>query len=92
MPSKMVLCQKLGKELEALKAPPYPGELGNKIHQSISAQAWDMWLAHQTMLINEYRLSLIDPKARQFLTKEMERFVFSDEESQPPPGFTAETD
>ena len=90
--TRTVHCVKLNKEAEALDFPPYPGELGKKIYETVSKEAWQMWVAHQTMLINEYRLSLIGPKARQFLTKEMERFLFSDEESQPPPGFTAETD
>ena len=87
MAERQVHCQKLGKKLEGLPLPPYPGDLGQRIFEHISAQAWDMWLSHQTMLINEYRLSLIDPKARQFLNTEMERFLFSDEESAPPPGF-----
>ena len=90
MQERIVSCAKLGQELPGLEQPPYPGEMGEKIFEQISAQAWDLWLAHQTMLINEYRLSLMDPKARQFLNTEMERFLFSDDESAPPPGYTQE--
>ena len=75
--SRTVNCVKLGKEAEGLKAPPYPGELGKRIYENVSQEAWRMWLAHQTMLINEYRLTPVDPKAREFLEKEMEKFFFS---------------
>ena len=88
MSERTVECVKLGKEAAGLERPPYPNALGQKIFDHISAEAWDLWLAHQTMLINEYRLSLIDPEARQFLNTEMKRFLFSDEETAPPPGFT----
>jgi len=83
----MIHCAKLDKESEGLEFPPYPGELGDKIYQSISKAAWDLWLNHQTMLINEYRLNMIDPKARQFLADEMEKFLFGGG-SATPPGFT----
>jgi Fe-S cluster biosynthesis and repair protein YggX len=72
----MVNCIKLGKEAEGLPAPPYPGELGKRIYLNVSRQAWRMWLDHQTMLINEYRLTPIEPKARQFLEQEMEKYFF----------------
>ncbi|KTD62073.1 oxidative damage protection protein [Legionella spiritensis] len=85
--SRQIFCTKLQAEAEGLDAPPFPGELGEKIYQQISKQAWKMWLAHQTMLINEYRLSLIDPKAREFLTDEMQKFFFSDG-SEKPSGYT----
>lgn len=71
-----VYCEKLKKEAEGLAKPPIPGEIGTRIYQHISQEAWELWLKHQTMLINEYRLSLIDPKARGFLLKEMENFLF----------------
>ena len=87
--TRIVNCQKLGKSLTGLDSAPYPGQLGQRIFEHISQQAWDMWLAHQTMLINEYRLSLIDPAAREFLAKEMENFLFGDG-SEKPPGFTDE--
>lgn len=69
-------CIKLGTEAEGLDFPPVPGELGQRILENVSRKAWDSWLEHQTMLINEYRLSLVDPKARQFLMEELEKFFF----------------
>ena len=87
--SRMIYCQKLKKDSEGLTRQPYPGELGARIYNHISAQAWQQWLSHQTMLINEYRLSLIEPKARQFLEKEMESFLFGDG-SDKPSGYTPE--
>ena len=87
--SRTVHCVKLGREAEGLGKPPYPGELGQRIYQAVSKEAWQMWLQHQTMLINEYRLSPMDPKARQFLEKEMERFFFG-EGSQLPPDYRPE--
>ncbi len=79
--SRMVNCVKLGKESEGLDRPTYPGDLGKRIYESISKEAWGMWVQHQTMLLNEYRLSPIDPKARKFLVEEMEKFLFTDESS-----------
>ena len=85
--SKMVNCKKLGKEAEALDRAPFPGEKGQRILENISKQAWQMWMQHQTMLINENRLSVIEPKAREFLENEMEKFLFG-EGSETPDGFT----
>lgn len=76
--TRTIFCKKLQQDAEGFDTPPYPGELGQKIYDSISKTAWDQWLGRQTMLINEYRLSLIDPKARQFLETECERFLFGD--------------
>jgi Fe-S cluster biosynthesis and repair protein YggX len=84
--TRMVNCVKLGKEAEGLKAPPYPGELGKRIYLNVSQEAWNLWLRHQTMLINEYRLTPVDPKARKFLEEEMERYFFG-EGSNAPEGF-----
>ena len=84
--SKTVFCHKLQIEAPALTAPPFPGELGERIQKEISKPAWDLWINHQTMLINEYRLNLMTPEARQFLTKEMKKFLFEDG-SEKPPGF-----
>ena len=75
--ARMVQCVKLGKEAEGLERAPYPGELGQKIYDNVSKEAWQMWLKHQTILINENRLSPIDPKHRQFLEQEMEKFFFA---------------
>lgn len=74
--TRTVKCVLLGEELEGLERPPYPGVLGQRIFEQVSKQAWQQWLRHQTMLINEYRLSVIDPKARKFLAEEMQKFFF----------------
>lgn len=74
--TRTIFCTKLQKEAPGLEASPYPGELGQRIYDQISQQAWDMWLSHQTMIINEYRLSLADAKARKMLKEEMEKFLF----------------
>jgi Fe-S cluster biosynthesis and repair protein YggX len=84
--TRIIDCQKLGKPAEGLPAQPYPGELGKKIFEHISYEAWQLWLNHQTMLINEYRLSMMDPKAREFLKLEMEKFLFGSG-SEKPAGF-----
>jgi len=74
--SRKVQCVKLKKEAEGLDFPTYPGELGKRIYDSVSKEAWQQWLSHQTMLINEYRITPMDPKARKFLEGEMEKFFF----------------
>jgi len=74
--ARRVQCVVLGHEADGLDYLPYPGELGQRIYQNVSKEAWARWLAHQTMLINEYRLTAIEPKARAFLVKEMEKFFF----------------
>jgi Fe-S cluster biosynthesis and repair protein YggX len=84
--ARTVYCIKLRREAEGLAVPPYPGELGKRIYEQVSKEAWQQWLKHQTMLINENRLSPIDPKARQFLEQEMEKFFFG-EGSKPPEGY-----
>lgn len=81
--SRMIYCAKLKQQAEGLDFAPYPGALGEKIYASISKTAWQQWLGHQTMLINEYRLSLIDPKAREFLAIEMDKFLFGDGSDKP---------
>jgi Fe-S cluster biosynthesis and repair protein YggX len=72
----MVKCVLLGVEAEGLDYAPYPGELGQRIYEHVSKEAWQRWLKHQTMLLNEYRLTPIEPKARKFLVEEMEKFFF----------------
>ena len=74
--SRTVNCIILKAEAEGLDYAPYPGELGQRIYDSVSKEAWQRWLAHQTMLINENRLTPIEPEARQFLAAEMEKFFF----------------
>ncbi len=81
--NRIVQCVKLNKEAEGLSVPPYPGELGQRIFENVSQEAWKLWLAHQTMLINEYRLTPIEPKARQFLEEEMEKFFFGEGSERP---------
>ena len=74
----MVHCVKLGREAEGLDRAPYPGELGKRIHENVSKQAWQDWLRHQTMLINEDRLSPMDPKSRKFLEEQMDKYFFGE--------------
>ena len=84
--TRLIYCTKLQKEAEGLAQAPMPGDLGKKIFEHISKEAWQMWLTHQTMLINEYRLSMIDPKSRTFLMQEMDKFLFG-EGSEKPAGY-----
>ena len=81
--TRTVQCVKLGKEAEGLERPPYPGEIGQQIYESISKEAWQQWLRQQTMLINENRLSVIDPKHRSFLEDEMKKFLFEGKTDKP---------
>ncbi len=81
--TRMVTCVLLGKEAPGLDRLPYPGELGQRIFANVSREAWQKWLGHQTMLINEYRLTPIEPKARKFLEEEMEKFFFGDGSAAP---------
>ena len=81
--SRKVHCAKLNKEAEGLDYVPYPGELGKRIYENVSREAWMMWLKHQTMLINENRLTPIEPRARQFLEQEMEKFFFGEGSAMP---------
>ncbi len=76
--ARMVKCVLLGKEAEGLDRPTYPGELGKRIFENVSKEAWQKWMAQQTMLINENRLSPIDPKDRKFLEQQMEKFFFGE--------------
>ena len=82
-----VKCVLLGEELPGLERPPYPGPLGQRIFEQVSQQAWQQWLRHQTMLINEYRLLVIEPKARSFLQGEMEKFLFGGGAANKPEGY-----
>lgn len=85
--TRIIHCKKLNKEAEGFERAPYPGELGKKIQDEISKEAWQLWVNHQTMLINENRLSLINPEARTFLVQEMQKFLFGDG-SEKPTGYT----
>jgi Fe-S cluster biosynthesis and repair protein YggX len=74
--ARMVQCVKLGREAEGLDFPTYPGELGRRIYENVSKQAWQAWLEHQKTLINENRLNLADPKARKYLEEQMQKHFF----------------
>lgn len=81
--ARMVNCVMLGQEAEGLDYLPYPGDLGQRIYENVSKDAWQRWVSHQTMLINEYRLTPIEPKARKFLEAEMQKFFFGDGSDKP---------
>ena len=76
--TRMVYCIKLNKEAEGMVVPPVPGELGKKIWQNVSKEAWGAWLKQQTMLINENRLNMADVRARQYLLKQTEKYFFGE--------------
>lgn len=84
--TRMVQCAYLKREAPGFDRPPYPGELGKRVYEGISKEAWSLWLKHQTMLINEYRLTPIEPKARKFLEGELEKFLFG-MGAKPPEGY-----
>lgn len=86
--ARMVNCVKLGHEAEGLDFPPYPGELGKRIYESVSKEAWQGWLRHQTMLVNENRLSMADQGARKWLAEQMEKHFFGDG-AEMPQGYVA---
>ncbi len=74
--TRMVKCVKLGRDAEGLDRPPFPGELGKRLFENVSAQAWKGWLDHQKMLVNENRLNLADAKARKYLMEQTEKYFF----------------
>jgi Fe-S cluster biosynthesis and repair protein YggX len=74
--ARMVNCVKLGREAEGLDRPPLPGELGKRIYESVSKEAWQAWQVQQTRLINENRLQLADPRARKYLLEQTEKYFF----------------
>ncbi|WLQ11903.1 oxidative damage protection protein [Hahella aquimaris] len=73
--ARMVFCKKYQQELEGLALPPMPGARGKELFETVSKKAWQEWLQHQTMLINEKRLNLMDPDARTYLTEQMDKFL-----------------
>ena len=83
----MVHCAKLGRDLEALPDRPFPGQLGERIYNEISLQAWELWPQQATNLINHYGLNMADPRANEFLFEQMEEFFFG-EGAQMPEGWT----
>ena len=76
--ARMVHCIKLGHEAEGLDLPPMPGEFGKRLYENVSKEAWALWIKQQTMLINENRLSLMDPKARKYLAEQVEKHFFGE--------------
>ena len=81
--TRTVNCVKLGREADGLDFPPWPGDLGKRIYESVSKEAWQLWIQHQTMIINEYRLNAMDPKAREMIATEMEKFLFGEGSDKP---------
>lgn len=84
--TRIVHCCKLNRDAEGMSKAPFPGALGERIFNEVSKEAWNMWLSHQTMLINEYRLNLLEPKSREFLKEEMQKYFFG-EGSEKPAGY-----
>ena len=74
--TRSVKCIKLGREAEGLDLPPMPGELGKQLYNTVSKEAWQTWLKHQTMIINENRLNLADQRARQYLSQQLNNYFF----------------
>jgi Fe-S cluster biosynthesis and repair protein YggX len=85
--ARTIQCAYLKKEAEGLDYAPDPGELGKRIYNEISKEAWALWLKHQTMLVNENRLNLADARARQYLARQMEAFFFSEGAADQPAGY-----
>ncbi|WP_369178026.1 oxidative damage protection protein [Candidatus Thiodubiliella endoseptemdiera] len=85
-----VNCVKMNAELEALDRAPYPGELGRRILANVSKQGWQAWLDHQTMLINENNLNMLDEKAQAYLKEQMEKYFFSEEGADDIAGYKAQ--
>lgn len=88
--SRSVFCRKYQREMEGLAQPPFPGARGQRVFESVSKQAWQEWIAHQTLLINERRLNMMDRTSRAFLEEEMEKFFANESVTQaegyvPPP-------
>lgn len=86
--SNLVFCRKYQKNLEALDAPPFPGVKGQEIFETISKQAWQEWLQHQTTLINEKRLNVFEPEAKKFLEEQREKFFANDASLEKAEGLT----
>ena len=80
--ARTVMCSKYGREMEGLDAPPYPGAKGQHLFETVSKQAWLEWLEHQTMLINERRLNMMEPGARAFLNEQLEKFLAGEDVAQ----------
>ncbi len=86
--ARLVQCVKLGRELPGLEEPPFPGELGQRIYDHVSAEGYELWQPHMTILINHYGLNPADPETRKILREQMEEFFFG-EDAQMPEGWVA---
>jgi len=82
--ARMVHCVKLGRELEGLDKPPFAGELGQRIYDGVSKEAWKLWTQHMTMVVNEFRLSMANPESQKILMEQMEQFFFGEGAALPP--------
>jgi Fe-S cluster biosynthesis and repair protein YggX len=82
--ARMVMCRKLGRELPGMTFKPFPNELGQRVYDQISQEAWKMWLEHFKMIMNEYRLSPADPRTAQILYGQCEQFFFGPGADAPP--------
>lgn len=89
--SRTVFCRKYQQEMEGLARPPYPGPKGQEIFDNVSQQAWQEWLKHQTMLINEKRLNVLEPETQSFLQQELDKFL-SGEDYERPEGYVPPSD
>lgn len=87
--ARMVQCVKLGRELPGLERPPVTGDLGDRIYENVSADAWEMWRDYSVILINHYGLSLVDPRAGEFMRAQMEEYFFG-EDAMMPEGWSPE--
>jgi Fe-S cluster biosynthesis and repair protein YggX len=87
MAQRMVKCVKFGRELPGLSEPPFDNELGKRIYENVSEDAWRMWLEHLKMILNEYRLNLTDREAQRKIRQYMEEFFFGETAAAPPPGY-----
>jgi Fe-S cluster biosynthesis and repair protein YggX len=85
-PVRMVKCAKLGRELPGLDRVPWKGDIGKRIYDNISKEAWGMWVDHSKMLLNEFRLNPLDPNSQKLMEDQMEQFFFGDG-GKPPEGF-----
>ena len=90
--ARMVKCVKLGREAEGMKWKPFADEFGQKLYDNVSAEAWRDWIEHSKMLINEYRLDLMSPRAKAILREQCEAYFFGGGGAAPPPDFVAPKD
>jgi len=76
--TRMVHCVKFGRELPGLERAPWKGELGKRVYENVSKDAWKLWLEHSKMIMNEYRLNPLDPNSQKIMEEQMEQFFFGE--------------